>query len=295
MTSEATILKELIQKNNPVQIMGVMNALCALMAQKAGVKALYLSGAGVANASFGLPDLALTSLKDLVEDVSRIKAISNLPLLVDIDTGFGSILNVKKTALDLYKAGAAGVQIEDQPFAKRCGHLEGKKLVSKNMMVARIEAIRQVCSASEMLIVARTDALGIESLEQTLDRALAYQAAGADVLFLEAATQLSDYQYFSDKLSIPILANMTEFGKTPLFEIDELKKAGVGAVLYPLSIFRVMNHAAFEGYQTILKTGTQKSLVSKMQTREQLYQLIDYRQQEQALEDFYKKFEQEQQ
>lgn len=293
MKSEASLLKELIQKNNPVQVMGVMNALCALMAQKAGAKALYLSGASVANACFGLPDLALTSLKDLGEEVSRIKAISNLPLLVDIDTGFGSILNARKTALDLYKAGAAGVQIEDQPFAKRCGHLAGKKLVSKNVMVARIEAIRQACAVDQLLIIARTDALGIETIEQTLDRALAYQTAGADVLFLEAATKLSDYQYFSRKLTIPILANITEFGKTPLFEYDELKEAGVGAVLYPLSVFRIMNHAAFEGYQTILKTGTQKSLVPKMQTREQLYQLIDYYQQEQTLENFYTKFEQE--
>lgn len=294
MKSQATLLKELIQKNNPVQIMGVMNAMCALMAQKAGAKALYLSGAGVANACFGLPDLALTSLKDLGEEVSRIKAISQLPLLVDIDTGFGSILNVKKTALDLSKAGAAGVQIEDQPFAKRCGHLEGKKLVSKHVMVARIEAIRQVCTSNQLLIIARTDALGLENQEQTLDRALAYQTAGADVLFLEAALQLSDYQYFSSKLTIPVLANITEFGKTPLFEYNELKEVGVGAVLYPLSIFRIVNYAAFEGYQTILKTGTQKNLVSKMQTREQLYQLIDYYQQEQVLENFYTQFEQEQ-
>lgn len=294
MKSDAVILKELIQKNNPTQIMGVMNAMCALIAQKAGAKALYLSGAGVANACFGLPDLALTSLKDLSEEVSRIKAISNLPLLVDIDTGFGSILNAKKTALDLYKAGAAGVQIEDQPFAKRCGHLAGKKLVSKNVMVARIEAIRQVCRADQLLIIARTDALNIENQQQTLDRALAYQEAGADVLFLEAATQLSDYQFFSSKLTIPILANITEFGKTPLFEYNELKEAGVGAVLYPLSIFRIINHAALEGYQTILKTGTQKGLVPKMQTREELYELIDYYQQEKTLEKFYTQFEQEQ-
>lgn len=293
MHSEAIALKKLIQKNNPVQVMGVINAMCALIAENAGAKALYLSGAGVANACFGLPDLALTSLKDLLEEVSRIKAISKLPLLVDIDTGFGSILNVKKTALDLCKAGAAGVQIEDQPFAKRCGHLAGKKLVSKNVMVARIEAIRQACTSEQLLIIARTDALGIENQEQTLDRALAYQAAGADIFFLEAARELTDYRYFSDKLNIPVLANITEFGKTPLFEYNELKEAGVGAILYPLSIFRIMNHAAFEGYQKILNTGTQKDLLPKMQTREQLYDLISYSQQEQALENFYTQFEQE--
>ncbi len=290
---EVTILKKLIQKNTPVQIMGIINAMCALMAEKAGAKALYLSGAGVANSCFGLPDLALTSLKDLVEEVSRIKNISKLPLLVDIDTGFGSILNVKKTALDLYRAGASGVQIEDQPFAKRCGHLSGKKLISKAEMVARILAIRQVCTSDEILVIARTDALGIETQEQVLDRAMAYQAAGADVLFLEAASQLSDYQYFSNKLSIPVLANITEFGKTPLFDYLELKEAGVGAILYPLSIFRLMNQVAFEGYQEILKTGTQKKLLSKMQTREQLYQLIDYHKQEQELDNFYTQFKQE--
>lgn len=294
MQTDAIILKNLIQKNNPVQIMGVINAMCALIAEKAGAKALYLSGAGVANACFGLPDLALTSLKDLQEEVSRIKTISKLPLVVDIDTGFGSILNVKKTAIDLYKAGAAGVQIEDQPFAKRCGHLAGKKLVSKQVMVARIEAIRQACTTEQLLVIARTDALGIETQEQTLERALAYQAAGADVLFLEAARELSDYRYFSDQLNIPVLANITEFGKTPLFEYNELKAAGAGAVLYPLSIFRMMNHAAFEGYQTILNTGTQKNLLSTMQTREQLYDLISYHQQEKVLEKFYIQFEQEQ-
>jgi methylisocitrate lyase len=289
-----TNLKTLIQKNNPVQILGVMNALCALMAEKAGAKALYLSGAGVANACFGLPDLALTGLKEVVEEVSRIKSVSKLPLLVDIDTGFGSILNIKKTALDLYRVGAGGLQIEDQPFSKRCGHLEGKKLVSSREMVARIKAIRDVLSSDQITLVARTDALGVETQEQVLERALAYQQAGADVLFLEAANNLETYQYFSEKLSIPVLANSTEFGKTPLFDFTEFKQAGVGAVLYPLSIFRVMNKAAIESYHEIIKTGSQKSILSKMQTRKELYDLIDYDKQENELDEFYKVIEQEQ-
>ncbi len=292
--TDFTHLKNLILKNNPVQILGVINALGALLAEKAGAKAIYLSGAGMANACFGLPDLALTGLKDLVEEVTRIKTVSRLPLLVDIDTGFGSVLNVKKTALELYKAGAAGLQIEDQPFAKRCGHLEGKKLVSITEMTGRIKGIREVLNSRQITIVARTDALGMESQEQTLERALAYQAAGADVLFLEAATQLNHYHYFTQNLTIPVLANSTEFGKTPLFDFTELKKAGVGAVLYPLSIFRIINKIALESYQEILKTGSQKNLLSKMQTREELYELIDYHRQEEALEAFYTQIEQEQ-
>lgn len=291
--SDFTSLKKLIDKNNPVQILGVINALGALLAEKAGAKALYLSGAGMANACFGLPDLALTGLKDLTEEVMRIKAVSQLPLLVDIDTGFGSILNVKKTAIELYRAGASGVQLEDQPFAKRCGHRDGKKLVSIAEMVAKISIIREVLNASQLTIVARTDALGIESQAQALKRALAYQAAGADVLFLEAATQLNEYKYFSQSLSIPVLANSTEFGKTPLFDFSELKQAGVGAVLYPLSIFRIINKAAFESYQEILKTGSQKNLLNKMQTREELYALIDYHRQEAILEDFNTQINQE--
>lgn len=282
----AVDLKKLIQKNNPVQIMGVMNALCALMAQKAGAKAIYLSGAGIANASFGLPDLALTSLKDVVEELTRITAVCKLPILVDIDTGFGSNLNIKKTALELFRAGASGVQIEDQPFAKRCGHLAGKKLVSIQEMVARIKAIRSVTTSEQLLIIARTDALGVEGIDITLERALAYEAAGANVLFLEAATKLGHYQYVIERLSIPILANITEFGQTPLFEYNDLKTAGVGAILYPLSIFRLMNQVAFDGYKEILKTGTQKNLVSKMQTREALYELIDYKKQEKELDEF---------
>ena len=263
-------------KNHPVQIIGVSNALCALMAEKAGVKALYLSGAGVANGCFGLPDLALTGLKDIVEEVSRITSVSQLPLLVDIDTGFGSMLTIKKAVKELMRAGAAGLQIEDQVFIKRCGHLEGKQLVSITEMVARIEAIREVSSKDKISIVARTDALGIESQERALERAFAYEAAGADMLFLEAASDLKTYRYFSEQLSIPVLANSTEFGKTPIFEYDELKQAGVGAILYPLSVFRVMNQAAFESYQEILQTGSQKNLVPKMQTRADLYEFIHY-------------------
>jgi methylisocitrate lyase len=241
---------------------------------------------------FGLPDLGLTGLKDVVEELSRIKAVSKLPILVDIDTGFGSVLNIKKTAIELYKVGAAGLQIEDQTFAKRCGHLNGKNLVSIKEMVARLTAIREVLSSSEITLVARTDAFGVENSEQLLKRALAYEAAGADVLFLEAVNNLEVYQFFCQKLTIPVLANITEFGKTPLFDYEALKKVGVGAILYPLSIFRIMNKAAMEGYQQILKTGSQKNLLPIMQTRDALYDLIDYHRQEKELDAFYAGIEQ---
>lgn len=275
-TSPGARFRHALENENPLQIVGTINAYAAIMAEKAGFKAIYLSGGGVANASYGLPDLGMTSLDNVLEDVRRITTITHVPLLVDIDTGWGSALNIIRTISQMIKAGAAAVHIEDQEGAKRCGHRPGKQLVSKDEMVDRLKAATDGRHDEHFVIIARTDALQTEGLSAAIDRARAYVEAGADMIFAEAVTDLSQYKKFVDDVSVPILANITEFGKTPLFTVKELKSVGVKMVLYPLSAFRAMSKAAFNVYQTIRKDGTQKKVISLMQTREELYEMLDY-------------------
>lgn len=275
--------KKALEAENPLQIVGVINALIAKMATEIGYKALYLSGAGVANARYAIPDLALTSLNDVVEEVQKITQATDLPLLVDADTGWGSVLNVTRSIRCISRAGAAGVHIEDQTESKRCGHRDGKQLVSTAHMVGRIKAALDGRENDAFMIMARTDALAVEGEKETLERAQQYQEAGASALFLEAVTTIDHYKYFTENLSIPVLANITEFGKTPLFTVDELKAVGVRMVLYPLSAFRAMNKAAQNVLMTIRQEGTQQSVLEQMQTRQELYQLIDYEKYEQQI------------
>lgn len=269
-----------LENEAPLQIAGTINAYCALLAQQAGFKCLYLSGAGVANASFAKADLGLTRLDDVLEDARRITSACPLPLLVDVDTGFSDDVSLPEMSRKMIQAGVAAIQIEDQISAKRCGHRSGKKLVSSEQMQQRIIAARQGIKDHELLIMARTDAYSVEGLDAAIKRAIDYQACGADLLFIESPASLEDYRQFSKALKIPILANITEFGQTPLFNTDELKDAGVSMVLYPLSAFRAMNKAALEVYQTLRQQGTQSSLLEKMQTRDALYATLDYLTQE---------------
>ena len=257
-------------------MVGVINAYCALLAEHAGLRALYLSGAGVANACHGLPDLGLTTLNDLVEEVRRITKISDLPLLVDADTGFGDHLMIGRTVQELIAAGAAGMHIEDQQDGKRCGHRPNKKLVPTEVMVARIHAATSAKTDPEFVIMARTDALASEGLDSTLQRMQAYCEAGADMLFAEAFTSLEEYRTVTSALRVPVLANITEFGITPLFHIDELKSAGVALALYPLSAFRAMSTAAQQVYTTIRQQGSQKNILNHMQSRDELYAHLNY-------------------
>ncbi len=275
-----------LSKEKPLQIVGVINPLCALMAKAAGFQALYLSGAGVANANFGIPDLAMTNLSDVLAAIRPITAVSDLPLLVDADTGWGSPLNVERSITEIERAGAAAVHLEDQITAKRCGHRDRKQIVSSQVMTERLQAACHARKNSTFKIIARTDALGIESKEATLERVHAYIKAGADAIFLEAATTLETLQYFSQQINVPILANMTEFGKTPLYTVAEFGKVGVSMVLYPLTAFRAMNQAAMDAYQTVRKEGSQQSILKKLQTREALYQLLNYEQYEKRLDHY---------
>lgn len=283
---------------NPAQLLGAVNPYCALLAEKAGAKALYLSGSGVATASYGLPDLGITSLDNVLEDVRRITSVTKLPLLVDIDTGFGSAFNIARTIREMERAGAAAVHIEDQVQAKRCGHRPGKQIVSLEEMVDRIKAAVDARTNKDFVIMARTDALANEGLEKAIERAKAYIEAGADMLFPEACYKLEDYLAFHKALSpplfhreVPILANITEFGQTPLFHTTELGQHGVAMVLYPLSAFRAMSQAALNVYQTILTEGSQKSAVPQMQTRAQLYEVLNYHSYENTLDRLFKKDE----
>lgn len=277
-------LKQAMAAEKPLQVVGAIHAYAAKLAQQAGFKAIYLSGAGVANAELGLPDLAMTSLNDVLISVDRITDACDLPLLVDADTGWGSVINIQRTFRLLSKAGAAGAHIEDQTETKRCGHREGKQLVNTATMVGRIQAAVDGRLDSDFMVIARTDALASEGEASALERALAYQAAGADAIFVEAVTDLSQYQHFSKALAVPVLANMTEFGKTPLYTLETLANVGVSIVLYPLSAFRAMNQAALRVYQTIKKDGTQAALIDQMQTREDLYRVLHYQDFENAVE-----------
>jgi methylisocitrate lyase len=274
-----------IAQEKPLQVIGAINANHALIAQRAGFRAIYLSGGGVAAGSLGLPDLGITGLEDVLIDVRRITDVCDLPLLVDVDTGFGSsAFNVARTIKSLIKAGGAAMHIEDQVGAKRCGHRPNKEIVSKGEMVDRIRAAVDARTDADFVIMARTDALAVEGLDKAIERAIACVEAGADMIFPEAITSLEMYRKFADAVKVPILANITEFGSTPLFTVDELRSAGAGLVLYPLSAFRAMNKAAENVYTSIRKDGTQKNVLGTMQTRMELYDVIGYHAFEQKLD-----------
>ena len=273
-----------LNAETPLQIVGTINAYSALLAERAGFRAIYLSGGGVANASFGLPDLGATTLDDVAEDVRRITDACPLPLLVDADTGFGPALVLARTVRRLAKAGAAGMHIEDQVQAKRCGHRPGKALVSSIEMQDRLKAATDARDDASFVIMARTDSYAAEGLEKAIERAGDYVQAGADMIFAEALATLDEFRAFTSSLDVPVLANVTEFGKTPLFGRDELRAAGVGMILYPLSAFRAMSQAAADVYEAIRKRGTQSELIDRMQTREELYEVIGYHEAERALD-----------
>lgn len=277
-------LRSALAEETPLQVVGAINAYCALLAERCGFRALYLSGAGVANASFGLPDLGMTTLADVLEDARRITSVTDLPLLVDVDTGWGHAFMIARTVREMIRAGAAGMQIEDQVAAKRCGHRPGKALVGVTEMTDRIKAAVDARRDPGFVIMARTDAVAVEGVEAAIERACRYREAGADMLFPEAVTEPGDYRRFSEALAIPILANMTEFGLTPLATVEELAAVGVSLVLYPLSAFRAMAGAALDVYGAIRRDGSQKSVLDSMQTRAELYEVLRYHDFERALD-----------
>ena len=280
--------RQALKDEKPLQVVGTICAYHALMAKRVGYRAVYLSGGGVAAGSLGMPDLGISNLDDVLTDIRRITDVCDLPLLVDVDTGFGaSAFNVARTTRSIAKAGAAALHIEDQVGAKRCGHRPGKELVSKEEMCDRIKAAVDARGDESFVIMARTDALAGEGVDSALSRAVAYVEAGADMLFPEAITDLPMYRKFADAVKVPILANITEFGKTPLFTAEELRSAGVAIALYPLSAFRAMNKAALGVYETLRKTGTQKSALPQMQTREELYDFLNYHAYEQKLDELF--------
>ncbi len=282
--------RETMQKEKPLQIVGAINANHALLAQQAGFNAIYLSGGGVAAGSLGIPDLGITTLEDVLIDIQRITNVCDLPLLVDVDTGFGpSAFNIARTVKSLIKAGAAALHIEDQVGAKRCGHRPGKEVVSKDEMADRIKAAADARTDEHFVIGARTDAFANEGLEKTLERTALYAKAGADFIFAEAVPDLSLYRRFVDATGVPVLANITEFGMIPMYTLDELRNAGVGLALYPLSAFRAANKAAENVFQHIRKDGTQKNVLNTMQTREELYKSIGYHDYEKKLDNLFKK------
>ena len=287
MLATMVSFKEALASERPLQVVGTINANHALLAKRAGYKAIYISGGGVSAGSLGLPDLGISTLDDLLVDIRRIKRVCDLPLLVDIDTGFGtSAFNITRTIQDVAAAGASAVHLEDQIAAKRCGHRPNKEIVSTAEMVDRIKAAVAGKPDKNFTIMARTDALANEGLDKALERVRAYVAAGADMIFPEAVTDLAMYSKFRDAAGVPILANLTEFGKTPLFTLDELKGAGVDIALYPLSAFRAMNKAAEKVFEAIRRDGTQKSVVDTMQTRDELYERIDYYRYEKELDKY---------
>ncbi|MCP5213308.1 MAG: methylisocitrate lyase [Hahellaceae bacterium] len=276
-----------IEQNKPLQVVGAVNAYCAMMAERVGHQAIYLSGAGVANASFGLPDLGMTSMNDVLEDVRRITSASSLPLLVDIDTGWGGAFNIGRTIKEMIKAGAAAVHIEDQVAQKRCGHRPNKEIVSLEEMTDRVKAAVDARTDKDFFIMARTDAFAQQGLEAAIERAQACVEAGADGIFAEAVTQLDHYQAFTKALDVPVLANITEFGQTPLYNKAELAEVGVALVLYPLSAFRAMNKAALSVYERIHAKGDQKDVVDLMQTRMELYDFLNYHDFENKLDNLF--------
>lgn len=283
-------LRAAVAAECPLQVAGTINAYCAMLAERAGLRAIYLSGAGVANASFGLPDLGMTSLNDVCEDIRRITGASNLPLLVDADTGWGTAFNIARTIREMTRAGAAGCHLEDQVQAKRCGHRPGKELVSSGEMCDRVKAAADARTDDQFVVMARTDSHASEGLMAAIERSQAYVAAGANMIFAEALGSLEEYAQFTRALGdVPVLANITEFGKTPLFTVDELRIAGVKLALYPLSAFRAMSRAAEQVYATLKSEGSPSGLTGAMQTREQLYEVLGYHSYEEKLDALFSK------
>jgi methylisocitrate lyase len=280
--------REAVDREKPLQVIGTINAYHALMAKRVGYRAIYLSGGGVAAGSLGMPDLGISNLDDVLTDVRRITDVCDLPLLVDVDTGFGaSAFNVGRTTKSLIKFGAAAMHIEDQVGAKRCGHRPGKELVSGDEMCDRIKAAVDARSDPSFVVMARTDSLASEGLDAALERTRRYAAAGADMIFPEAVSDLKTYGQFVQAAGVPVLANITEFGKTPMFTLDELRSAGVAIALYPLSAFRAMNKAALKTYRAVRKDGSQKDVLADMQTREELYEFLDYHSYEKKLDELF--------
>jgi methylisocitrate lyase len=277
-------LRQAVADNHPLQVVGAVTAYCAILAQKSGHKALYLSGGGVAASSLGIPDLGITTLHDVCEDTRRITAASDLPLLVDIDTGWGGAFNIARATREIAQAGAAGFHIEDQVMQKRCGHRPNKAIVSQSEMVDRVKAAVDARTDSSFVIMARTDALAVEGMNSAIERAQACVEAGADMIFPEAMTKLEQYAEFTRTVKVPVLANITEFGATPLFTTEQLAGVGIQLVLYPLSAFRAMSKAALDVYQRILADGTQQNVVAAMQTRAELYDYLGYHAYEQQLD-----------
>jgi methylisocitrate lyase len=283
-TSPGNLFRRAIASEKPLQIVGTINAYCAILAQKAGHKGIYLSGAGVANASFGLPDLGIISRNDVLEEARRITGASRLPLLVDIDTGWGEEFGIARTVKEMIRAGAAAVHIEDQVEPKRCGHRPNKSIVSKGKMVDRIKAAIDARTCDDFMVMARTDALSTEGLAAAVERVALYVEAGAESIFAEGVTDLKMYRIFADAIEVPLLANMTEFGRTPYYTKEQFAEHGAAMVLYPLSAFRAMSKAALQVYETILHAGTQEPAVAAMQPREELYELLHYYDYEQKLD-----------
>ena len=282
--------REALAQEKPLQVIGAINANHALMAKRVGYRAIYLSGGGVAAGSLGMPDLGISGLEDVLIDIRRITDVCDVPLLVDVDTGFGaSAFNVARTTRSLIKAGAAAMHIEDQVGAKRCGHRPGKELVSAEEMADRIKSAVDARTDAGFVVMARTDALANEGLDAAIERAVKYVKAGADMIFPEAITDLPMYRKFADAVKVPVLANITEFGKSPLFTVEELRSANVAIVLYPLTAFRAMNKAAFKAYEEVRKKGTQKGITGDMQTREELYEVINYHSYEKKLDELFSK------
>jgi methylisocitrate lyase len=287
MGSTGKEFRKLVAEHPPLQVVGTINAYTAMMAKRIGHQAIYLSGGGVANASYGLPDLGMTSLDNVIEDVTRITAACDLPLLVDADTGWGGAFNISRTTRGMIRAGAAGMHIEDQVSQKRCGHRPNKAIVSSAEMVDRIKAAVDARTDESFVVMARTDALASEGLEEALDRSNSFAEAGADMIFAEAVTTLEQYETFCKNLDVPILANITEFGATPMFNLEELAAVGVGLILYPLSAFRAMNKAAENVYKSLLADGTAKKMLDTMQTRSELYDYLNYHDFEQKLDELF--------
>ena len=289
MESSGEKFRKLVNENKPLQIVGTVNAYSAIMAEKVGHQAIYLSGGGVAASSLGVPDLGITSLSDVLEDAKRITQVTSLPLLVDVDTGWGGAFNIARCVREMINSGVAAIHIEDQVSQKRCGHRPNKAIVSTNEMIDRIKSAVDAKTDSNFVIMARTDALAIEGMESAIDKAKAFVEAGADMIFPEALNTIEQYREFSDSLSVPILANITEFGQTPLFDKEQLSEAGVDMILYPLSAFRAMSNAALNVYEHILKDGHQNNVLESMQTREELYDFLNYHQYEIKLDELMNK------
>ena len=286
-TLPGTAFRLALQAESPLQLVGTTNPYHAVMAKAAGFRALYLSGSGVATASYGLPDLGITTLDNVLEDVRRITSAVDLPLLVDVDTGWGGAFMIARTVAEMTRAGAAGVHIEDQVQAKRCGHRPGKQVVSTAEMCDRLKAASDAKTYGDFVLMARTDAIAVEGVDAAIDRSVAYVEAGAEMIFAEAVADLGDYQRFSDATGVPVLANLTEFGQTPAFTVDELRTAGVAIALYPLTAFRAANRAAENVFRTLRSAGTQKSMIDDLQTRDELYEYLDYHSYERKLDELF--------